>query len=134
VLASLNHSNIAAIYGAEEIGSRHFLVMELVQGETLADHISRRAIHVDEALAIATQITEALRTAHEQGVIHRDLKPANIKITNDGTVKVLDFGLAKVGEAVDVDGSTPRSVIGVSCFVIARRSDGTELPRHCSIE
>src|SRR5215470_1483587 len=95
VLASLNHANIAAIYGAEEIENRHFLVMELVQGETLADHIKRGAIHLDEALAIATQIADALGVAHEPGITHRDLKPANIKITNDGKVKVLDFGLAK---------------------------------------
>jgi serine/threonine protein kinase/Tol biopolymer transport system component len=98
VLASLNHSNIAAIHGLEEIDNRHFLVMELVSGETLADRIKRGAIPIDEALPIARQIAEALEEAHEKGVIHRDLKPANIKVTPEGKVKVLDFGLAKAFE------------------------------------
>src|SRR5499426_1360979 len=95
VLASLNHSNIAAIHGVEEINGRHFLVMELVSGETLAERIKRGPIPVDESLGIAKQICEALEAAHEKGIIHRDLKPANVKITPDGKVKVLDFGLAK---------------------------------------
>jgi eukaryotic-like serine/threonine-protein kinase len=99
VLASLNHSNIAAIYGVEETDSRHFLVMELVSGETLANRIKRGAIPIEEALPIAKQIAEALEEAHEKGIIHRDLKPANIKITPDGKVKVLDFGLAKAYES-----------------------------------
>src|SRR5262252_3823204 len=94
VLASLNHPNIAAIHGVEEIDTRHFLVMELVSGETLADRIKRGAIPVEEAVAFAKQIAEALEEAHEKGIIHRDLKPANVKITPDGKVKVLDFGLA----------------------------------------
>src|SRR5262249_1090280 len=80
VLASLNHSNIAAIYGVEEIESRHFLVMELVSGETLADRIKRGAIPIEEALPIAKQIAEALEAAHEKGIIHRDVKPVNIKV------------------------------------------------------
>src|SRR5215831_11172466 len=84
VLAALNHPNIAAIYGVEQIDTRHFLVMELVSGETLADRIKRGAIPIDEALPIATQIAEALEEAHEKGIIHRDLKPANIKVTPDG--------------------------------------------------
>src|SRR5262244_3396296 len=95
VLASLNHPGIAAIYGVEEINSHHFLVMELVPGETLADRIKRGAIPIEETLHIAKQIAGALEEAHEQGIIHRDLKPANIKLTEDGKVKVLDFGLAK---------------------------------------
>src|SRR5262245_21347640 len=95
VLASLNHANIAAIHGLEEIDSRHFLVMELVSGETLAERIKRGPIPVEESLQIAKQICEALEAAHEKGIIHRDLKPANIKVTSDGKVKVLDFGLAK---------------------------------------
>src|SRR5207302_5987252 len=81
VLASLNHSNIAAIHGLEESGERKFLVMELAAGETLADRITRGPVRVDEALKIAAQIAEALEAAHEKGVIHRDLKPANIKVT-----------------------------------------------------
>src|SRR5262249_2236426 len=96
VLASLSHSNIASIYGFEETGGRHFLVMELVPGETLADRIARGPIPLEEAMDIARQITEALEAAHEKGILHRDLKPANIKITQDGKVKVLDFGLAKI--------------------------------------
>jgi serine/threonine-protein kinase len=99
MLASLNHPNIAAIYGVEESGGRKFLVMELVAGETLAQKISRGPIPQDESLSIALQITEALEAAHEKGVIHRDLKPANVKITPEGKVKVLDFGLAKAFEA-----------------------------------
>ena len=91
VLASLNHPNIAAIYGVEE-GA---LVMELVEGPTLADRLAIGALPLDEALAIARQIAEALLAAHEAGIVHRDLKPANIKVRDDGTVKVLDFGLAK---------------------------------------
>jgi serine/threonine-protein kinase len=95
VLASLNHPNIAAIYGLERSGHTTALVMELVEGPTLADRIAEGPIPVDEALPIAKQIAEALEAAHEQGIIHRDLKPANIKLRPDGTVKVLDFGLAK---------------------------------------
>ena len=95
VLASLNHPGIAAIYGIEEADDTRALVLELVEGPTLADRIRQGPISVDEALPIAKQIAEALEAAHEQGVIHRDLKPANIKVKEDGTVKVLDFGLAK---------------------------------------
>src|SRR5208282_2045133 len=95
VLASFNHANIASIYGLEDSGSVHALVMELVEGPTLADRIKEGAIPLEEALPIAKQIAEALEYAHERGIIHRDLKPANIKVTHDGKVKVLDFGLAK---------------------------------------
>src|SRR3982074_224405 len=95
VLASLNHSNIAAIHGLEESGGRKFLVMEFVSGETLAERLKRGPIPVNEALEIAKQIAEGLEGAHEKGIIHRDLKPANVKITPEGKVKVLDFGLAK---------------------------------------
>jgi serine/threonine protein kinase/Tol biopolymer transport system component len=95
VLASLNHPNIGTIYGLEEAGEVRALVLELIEGPTLADRIAQGAIPVEEALPIAKQIAEALEAAHEQGVIHRDLKPANIKVREDGTVKVLDFGLAK---------------------------------------
>jgi serine/threonine protein kinase/Tol biopolymer transport system component len=123
VLASLNHLNIGAIYGLEDAGGVHALVLELVEGPTLADMLdgfglrasgsrpdaaqspkpkaqSRRALAVTEALAIARQIADALEAAHEQGIIHRDLKPANIKVRDDGTVKVLDFGLAKLADPV----------------------------------
>ena len=95
VLASLNHPHIAAIYELEDAEGVKALVMELVEGPTLADRIAQGPIPVDEALAIAKQIAEALEEAHEHGIIHRDLKPANVKVREDGTVKVLDFGLAK---------------------------------------
>ena len=98
MLASLNHPNIAAIYAVDKSGGLHALVMELVEGDDLSQRISRSAIPLDEALPIAKQIAEALEAAHEQGIIHRDLKPANIKVRADGTVKVLDFGLAKAME------------------------------------
>ena len=98
VLASLNHPHIAAIFGLEDAAGVKALVLELVEGEDLAERLARRAIPLDEALSIAKQIAEALEAAHEQGIIHRDLKPANIKLRLDGTVKVLDFGLAKAPE------------------------------------
>ena len=96
VLATLNHPHIAAIYGLEEADSVRGLVLELVEGATLAERLATGPLSVHEALDLARQIAEALEAAHEKGIIHRDLKPANIKITPDGTVKVLDFGLAKV--------------------------------------
>ena len=110
-LAALNHPNIAQIYGLERSATTPALVMELVEGETLADRIARGPIAIDEALPIAKQIAEALDAAHEQEIIHRDLKPANIKVRDDGTVKVLDFGLAKLGEAV---ASGAQSLAGLS--------------------
>src|SRR5438105_1645621 len=97
-LASLNHPNIAAIYGFEKSGGLYALVMELVEGDDLSQRIARGPVPVDEALPIGKQIAEALEAAHEQGIVHRDLKPANIKVRDDGTVKVLDFGLAKLAE------------------------------------
>ena len=95
LLATLNHPNIAGIYELEESNGVRALVLELVEGPTLADRIAKGPIPLDEALPIARQIADALEAAHERGIIHRDLKPANIKARNDGTVKVLDFGLAK---------------------------------------
>ncbi len=104
MLAALNHPNIGAIYGLEDADGVRALVLELIEGETLADRIQRRALPVAEALTIARQIADALDSAHEKGIIHRDLKPANVKITPDGVVKVLDFGLAKAAAG---DGSSP---------------------------
>ena len=95
VLASLNHPNIAQIHGLEETGGTRALVLELVEGPTLADRLAQGPIPLDEVLSIAWQIAFALQGAHEAGVVHRDLKPPNIKVRDDGTVKVLDFGLAK---------------------------------------
>src|SRR5262245_56131204 len=97
-LASLNHPHIAQIHGLEESGGVRALVMELVEGEDLSQRIARGAIPLADALSVARQIAEALEAAHEQGIVHRDLKPANVKVRPDGTVKVLDFGLAKAME------------------------------------
>ena len=94
-----NHPNIAHVYGLEQADGVQALVMELVEGPTLADRIAQGPIPIDEALPIARQIAEALEGAHEQGMVHRDLKPANIKVRADGTVKVLDFGLAKLADS-----------------------------------
>src|SRR5215467_7004426 len=109
VLASLNHPNIANIYHLEEQNGSRYLVLELVEGETLADRIARGPIPVDDALRIAKQIAEGLEAAHEKGIIHRDLKPANIKLTPDDKVKILDFGLAKV-----LEGPTAPSALSMS--------------------
>src|SRR3954463_16520274 len=105
LLATLNHPHIAAIYGIDDSSGVLALVLELVDGETLAERIERGALPLDDALAIAAQLVDALEAAHDRGVVHRDLKPANIKIASDGTVKVLDFGLAKIAEAGGVAGS-----------------------------
>src|SRR5215468_2338977 len=122
VLASLNHSNIAAIHGFEQSGETHFLVMELVQGETLAERISRGPIPAEEALSIAHQVAEALEAAHEKGIVHRDLKPANVKITPEGKVKVLDFGLAKAMDSgaasVNLSNSPTLSVMATNAGMI----------------
>src|SRR5262245_59558978 len=99
VLASLNHPNIAQIFGLEDSTRQTCIVMELVEGETLQDRLKHGAMPIGEALPIAKQIAEALEAAHEKEIVHRDLKPANIKITRDGKVKVLDFGLAKIRES-----------------------------------
>jgi serine/threonine-protein kinase len=109
VLASLNHPNIACIYDLEEHDGSRYLVLELVEGETLADRIGRGPIPVEEAVIIAIQICEALEEAHEKGIIHRDLKPANVKLTSDGKVKVLDFGLAKAIESTTVSSGLSNS-------------------------
>src|SRR5271168_250295 len=98
VLASLDHPNIGHIYGIVDSGDARGLVLALIEGPTLADHIEAGPLTLDEAVAISKQIIEALEYAHDRGVVHRDLKPANIKITSEGVVKVLDFGLAKVLE------------------------------------
>ena len=102
VLPSLNHPNIGAIHGLEEEDGVRALVLELIEGDDLSEHIAKGPIRLEKALQIALQIAEALEAAHEKGIIHRDLKPANVKITPEGQVKVLDFGLAK---AMDVEGS-----------------------------
>ena len=107
LLAALNHPNIAAIYGLEEADGKPFLALELALGEDVEQRLARGAFPVDEALEIARQIAEALEEAHNKGIVHRDLKPANVKLTPDGKVKVLDFGLAKAWAARRVTGARP---------------------------
>ena len=119
VLASLNHPHIAAIYGLEDAEHVTALVMELVEGEDLAERLTRGPVPLDEALPIASQLAEALETAHERGIIHRDLKPANVKLRPDGTVKVLDFGLAK---AVSGDTEKPDLVVSPTVTAVATRA------------
>ena len=145
LLASLNHPNIAAIYGLEEDGGTRFLVLELVEGDTLADPLKRGAIPVEESLRLALQIAEALEAAHEKGVIHRDLKPANIKVTSDGKVKVLDFGLAKAfaGDGSDVNlsqsptlslAATQQGVIlGTAAYMSPEQARGQEVDKRSDI-
>ena len=147
VLASLNHPNIGSIYGLEESEGVKALVLELVEGPTLADRIAQGPIPVDEALPLAKQIAEALEAAHEAGVIHRDLKPANIKVRDDGTVKVLDFVLAKAlaGETPDVDlsqsptvtatvGGTREGVIlGTTAYMSPEQARGKPLDKRTDI-
>jgi len=142
LLASLNHPNIAAIYGLEESDGTNFLVMELVEGDTLADQIKKDPIPVEEALKLALQTAEALEAAHEKGVIHRDLKPANIKVTPDGKVKVLDFGLAKAyaGEQSDInlsnsptlsDAATQAGVIlGTAAYMSPEQASGKAVDKR----
>nr|NIV48173.1 protein kinase [Gammaproteobacteria bacterium] len=110
LLASLNHANIAAVYGLHEADGSHFIAMELVAGEDLAQRIHRGPLSIDDALQISVQVAEALAAAHDRGVIHRDLKPANVMLTPDGTVKVLDFGLAKRTLTSDGEVDTTQSI------------------------
>ncbi len=118
-LASLNHPNIAAIYGLEESGGVSALVMELVEGDDLSQRIAKGAIPIDEALPIAKQIAGALEAAHEQGIVHRDLKPANVKVRPDGTVKVLDFGLAR---AFELGGTSPQATMSPTLSIHATQA------------
>ncbi len=145
LLASLNHPNIAAIYGLEEDSGTRFLVLELVEGDTLADRLKRGAIPVEESLKLALQIAEALEAAHEKGVIHRDLKPGNIKVTPDGKVKVLDFGLAKAfaGDGSDVNlsqsptlslAATQQGVIlGTAAYMAPEQARGQEVDKRADV-
>jgi serine/threonine protein kinase/Tol biopolymer transport system component len=136
VLASLNHPNIAAIYGVAEVHGSRYLVLELVEGVTLAERLRREPIAAADALQIARQIAEALEAAHEKGIIHRDLKPANIKVTGDGKVKVLDFGLAKIGIAATGAGELSQSltqmtgasgvILGTAAYMSPQQARGQE--------
>ena len=144
ILASLNHPNIAHIYGLEESDRVRALVMELVAGEDLSQRIMRGAIPLDEAVPIAKQIAEALEAAHAQGIIHRDLKPANIKLRGDGTVKVLDFGLAKavVGNSSAPDlshsptvtlGTQVGVILGTAAYMSPEQARGQSVDRRTDI-
>ena len=145
LLASLNHPNIAAIYGLEESDGTHFLVLELIEGDTLADRLRHGAIPVEESLKLALQIAEALEAAHEKGVIHRDLKPANIKVTPDGKVKVLDFGLAKAfaGDSEDMNLSNSPTlsvaatqqgiILGTAAYMSPEQASGETADKRADI-
>ncbi|MGA9882468.1 MAG: protein kinase [Candidatus Acidiferrales bacterium] len=145
LLASLNHPNIAAIYGFEDSGATHALVMELVEGPTLADRLKAGPIPIDEALRIAKQICEALEYAHERGIVHRDLKPANVKVTPDDAVKVLDFGLAKAIEgdasSMDIANSPTISrlatqagvILGTAAYMSPEQAKGRPVDRRADI-
>jgi eukaryotic-like serine/threonine-protein kinase len=146
VLASLNHPNLASIYGLEESDHRRALVMELVEGPTLADRIAGGAIAVDEALPIARQLCEGLEYAHERGIVHRDLKPANVKLTPEGQVKILDFGLAKALDLADTGSVDPASsptitgmathagvILGTAAYMSPEQAKGRAVDRRADI-
>src|SRR6202790_1424484 len=146
MLASLNHPNIATIHGLERSDGTHFLIMELVSGETLADRVKREgAVPVEEALKIAVQIAEALEAAHEKGIIHRDLKSANVKVTPEGKVKVLDFGLAKAfagdGASEDPSNSPTLSmaatmqgvILGTAAYMSPEQARGKAVDKRTDI-
>ena len=128
-LAAVNHPNIAAIFGVEESAGRRALVLELVDGPTLGERIARGRIPVDEALAIARQLADALEAAHARGIIHRDLKPANIKLRDDGTIKVLDFGLAKMFDEED----EPGMLLGTAAYMSPEQARGADVDSRADV-
>jgi len=141
LLASLNHPNIAAIHGLEEAGGKRFLVLELVEGETLAHRIAEGPLPVDETLEVCRQIAEGVEAAHEKGIIHRDLKPANIKITPEGKVKVLDFGLAKAfhDQPTSLESPTisemtrPGILLGTAAYMSPEQAKGKSVDKRADI-
>jgi eukaryotic-like serine/threonine-protein kinase len=145
VLASLNHPNIAAIYGLEECGGVRALVMELVEGPTLAEQIASGPIAMEEALRVAREVAEALEAAHEKGIVHRDLKPTNVKVTPEGKVKVLDFGLAKAlgtdtfpagladSPTLPVGGTKQGLILGTPAYMSPEQARGKPLDRRSDI-
>jgi serine/threonine protein kinase len=146
-LAALNHPNIAAIYDLEEENQTRFLVLELIEGDTLADRLRQRGpLPVEQALKIAEQICDALEAAHDKGIVHRDLKPTNIKITPEGKVKLLDFGLARVFSdpaAKDLSNSPtllsrstpggPGEILGTAAYMSPEQARGEEVDRRGDI-
>ena len=145
VLASLNHPNIATIYGLEKVDGQQLLVMELVEGETLAERIKKGPLSVEEALEVCRQIAEGLESAHEKGIIHRDLKPANLKVTLEGKVKILDFGLAKAfheePEVIDLSKSPtltdqmtqPGIILGTAAYMSPEQAKGKAVDKRTDI-
>ncbi|MSU63197.1 MAG: serine/threonine protein kinase [Pedosphaera sp.] len=148
VLASLNHPNIAAIYGLEDSGDSKALVLELVEGETLSERVRRGPLPVEEALEVGDQIARALEAAHEKGIIHRDLKPGNVKLTPDGKVKVLDFGLAKLAEIETTatpssaledsptalaDNTRPGTILGTAAYMSPEQAKGKPVDKRTDI-
>ncbi len=139
LLASLNHPNIAAIHSFEHADDIHFLVLELVPGETLAEKVAKGPVPVEEALEVCRQIAEGVEAAHEKGVIHRDLKPANVKVTPEGKIKILDFGLAKAFEGETLVGKTISHYkvlekIGQGGMGEVYRAEDTNLSREVAIK
>src|SRR5205807_6190912 len=139
MLAAVNHPNIGAIYGLEAAADGvRALVLELVEGETVADRIQRGPVPVTDALTIARQIADALDAAHEKGIIHRDLKPANIKVTPGGVVKVLDFGLAKAAarelqSSVTVGGTQEGTILGTAAYMSPEQARGQAVDKRTDI-
>jgi serine/threonine protein kinase len=143
VLAALNHPHIAAIYGIEDAGALRALVLELVEGRTLAERIRRGPLPLPEAVTVATQIADALDAAHERGIVHRDLKPANVKIAPDGSVKLLDFGLAKVFDTTPpspTDATTEASmatragvVLGTAAYMSPEQARGLTTDKRTDV-
>src|SRR5262247_336286 len=146
LLASLNHPNIGAIYGFEDSDGVQALVLELVEGPTLADRIAEGPLPLDEAVPIAKQIAEALEAAHEQGIVHRDLKPANIKLRPDGSVKVLDFGLAKAIDGHSIidaershmptavaDATAAGLILGTAAYMAPEQARGRTVDKRADI-
>src|SRR5256885_13401339 len=145
LLASLNHPHIAAIYGFEDTAGVHALVLELVEGPTLAERLQRGPLPIAEAVRIARQIVDALEAAHERGIVHRDLKPQNIKVKPDGTVKVLDFGLAKAAMAAahdadvppmstaPIDGTREGIILGTTSYMSPEQSRGHAVDKRTDI-
>jgi serine/threonine protein kinase/Tol biopolymer transport system component len=145
VLASLSHPNIAAIYGVEEADGKRFLVLELVEGETLAERLGRGALSCEETLNVCGQISEGLEGAHEKNIVHRDLKPSNVKITPEGTVKILDFGLARAyhdqisdidlakSPTITADMTRPGVILGTAAYMSPEQAKGKPVDKRADI-